>query len=68
MHTKIRWGIIGLGQIAHKFASDIQLSSSAILQGVASRDIDKARSFSKNTTQRLSMVPTKPWQRPRILM
>lgn len=47
MHTKIRWGIIGLGQIAHKFASDIQLSSSAILQGVASRDIDKARSFSK---------------------
>lgn len=61
MHTKIRWGgIIGLGQIAHKFASDIQLSSSAILQGVASRDIDKARSFSKkNSTQQLSMIPTK---------
>jgi len=47
MDTKIKWGIIGLGHIAHKFASDLQLSSNAILQAVASRDIHKARKFSK---------------------
>lgn len=47
MHTKVKWGIIGLGNIAHKFASDLQLSSDAILNGVASRNIDKAAKFSK---------------------
>ncbi len=39
------WGIIGLGKIANKFASDLQLSNSAILYGVASKNIDKAKKF-----------------------
>lgn len=46
MNRKIKWGIIGLGKIAHKFAADLQLSESAILQGVASRDLKKAKKFS----------------------
>lgn len=45
MSQKIRWGILGLGKIAHKFASDLQLSETAILQGVASRSIEKASGF-----------------------
>ena len=46
MHTKINWGIIGLGNIANSFASDLQLSKNATLYGVASRNIEKARNFS----------------------
>jgi len=45
MDKKINWGIIGLGNIAKKFAADLQLSNSSILYGVASRDIIKAKVF-----------------------
>lgn len=45
MADKVRWGIIGLGKIANKFASDMLRVEGAILQGVASRDIEKARQF-----------------------
>ena len=38
---------MGLGKIAHKFASDLQLSNEAILYGVASRSNDKAAIFGK---------------------
>lgn len=38
---------MGLGKIANKFASDLLLSNSSILQGVASRDLDKAQEFSQ---------------------
>ncbi len=47
MGKKINWGIIGLGKIAHKFASDLQLSDTAILHGVASRNSAKAQEFSE---------------------
>jgi predicted dehydrogenase len=47
MSKKIKWGIIGLGNIATKFAEDLMLSNDAILYGVASREIDKAKSFSE---------------------
>jgi predicted dehydrogenase len=46
MNSKINWGIIGLGNIATLFASDLQLSKNAVLYGVASRNIEKARKFS----------------------
>ncbi len=45
MDNRIKWGIIGLGKIANKFAEDLKLSENAILYGVASRNRDKARSF-----------------------
>ena len=38
----IKWGILGLGSIAKKFASDLQLVPGAKLEAVASRDILKA--------------------------
>lgn len=47
MAKKIYWGIIGLGTIAHKFASDLQLSQDAVLHGVASRALEKAKTFAE---------------------
>ena len=45
MNRKIKWGIIGLGKIANKFAADLQLSESAELYAVASRSQEKANEF-----------------------
>ncbi|MCF8367602.1 MAG: Gfo/Idh/MocA family oxidoreductase [Bacteroidales bacterium] len=47
MTKKINWGIIGLGQIAERFAEDIQRSENAILHAVASREQMKAKQFSQ---------------------
>ncbi|MCF8274694.1 MAG: Gfo/Idh/MocA family oxidoreductase [Flavobacteriaceae bacterium] len=44
-HKTIRWGIIGLGNIAHKFAKDLLTVSNAQLYAVASRSQDKADEF-----------------------
>ncbi len=41
----VRFGILGPGQIARKFASDIKLTSNAKLVAVASRSIEKAEKF-----------------------
>ena len=43
---KIKWGIIGPGKIAQKFASDLSLVEDNELSAVASRDIERARLFS----------------------
>lgn len=45
----IKWGIIGLGSIAHSFASAFN-SEQAELVGVASRTLQKAYDFSKQYT------------------
>lgn len=47
LKTHINWGIIGLGKIAHRFASDLSLSENNVLYAVASRDLTKARNFSQ---------------------
>ena len=44
---KIRWGIIGLGKIAHKFATDLLTVEDAELYAVASRTQEKADEFSE---------------------
>ena len=44
---KIKWGIIGLGNIAHHFASDLLSIEDAELYAVASRTQDKADTFAK---------------------
>ena len=41
----IKWGILGLGKIAHKFASDLALVKDAELYAVASRSLEKATEF-----------------------
>jgi predicted dehydrogenase len=45
MAQKVRWGIIGLGKIAHKFATDLQDSKTGVLHAVASRTREKANEF-----------------------
>lgn len=47
MSTIIKWGIIGLGKIAHKFAHDLLLSEGAALKAVASRSHEKAEAFAQ---------------------
>jgi len=44
-NKKIRWGIIGLGKIAHKFAKDLLTIEDVELYAVASRTQDKAEAF-----------------------
>jgi predicted dehydrogenase len=45
--TKLRWGILGTGGIAHKFARGILRSETGDLVAVASRTESKAREFAK---------------------
>lgn len=47
MQKKIHWGIIGLGHIAHQFAADLLIATDAVLYGVASRDLKKAKYFAQ---------------------
>lgn len=47
MSRKIRWGILGCGKIANKFASDLKLVGDGVLSAIASRDSLKLESFSK---------------------
>ncbi|MFB9079423.1 Gfo/Idh/MocA family protein [Flavobacterium procerum] len=42
---KLKWGIVGLGNIAHQFAADLLLLDNMILSGCASRNIEKANEF-----------------------
>jgi len=44
---KIKWGIIGLGKIAHKFAEGLTAVNSAELYSVGSRNLQNAEEFSR---------------------
>ncbi len=45
METKIRWGIVGPGNIARKFVSDLLLVDDAEVTAVASRSMERAKEF-----------------------
>ncbi|WP_190808547.1 Gfo/Idh/MocA family protein [Flagellimonas sp. S3867] len=45
MKSKIKWGIIGPGNIARKFTSDLKLVDTASVSAVASRNLERAQSF-----------------------
>lgn len=45
MARVIKWGILGLGKIAHKFAQDLQLVEGCSLDAVASSSLERARVF-----------------------
>ena len=45
MNKVIRWGIVGPGNIANKFAKAVKNVEGAILSAVASRSIEKSRAF-----------------------
>lgn len=41
----IKWGIVGPGKIAAKFAQDLNLVKGATIEAVASRNVERAQSF-----------------------
>lgn len=43
--SKVRFGLIGPGRIAHTFAQDVAISSNATLEAVASRNGERAKKF-----------------------
>jgi len=45
--NSFRWGILGPGRIAHKFASSLPCSKNGILTAVASKDYQRAQNFAK---------------------
>ena len=47
MSKKIKWGILGCGKIANKFASDLKLVEDAELAAIASRNPEKLATFSR---------------------
>ncbi len=47
MEEKIKWGIMGIGGIAHSFAEGLRFVEDAELIAVGSRDAEKARSFAQ---------------------
>ena len=54
MDKTIRWGILGCGNIANKFATDLQMVSGSVLRAVASRDPERAQKFAiKHTAKRI---------------
>ena len=45
IHLPVRWGILGAGHIAHKFAGDLLMSPDCRLTAVASRSKENADQF-----------------------
>ena len=45
MPKTVRWGVLGLGNIAKKFADDIKLVPDCKLEAVASSDMARAKNF-----------------------
>ncbi len=54
MPKKYRWGIIGCGNIAQKFATSLKTLDNAVLYGVAARDGRRAREFANTYGAKLS--------------
>ena len=46
--AKIRWGILGCGRIARKFATDLRLVADAELTAIASRNKETVELFAKD--------------------
>jgi predicted dehydrogenase len=46
-HQPIRWGIVGPGKIARKFADDLRLVPGASLHAVASRSLERSQAFAE---------------------
>ncbi|ARK09381.1 Gfo/Idh/MocA family protein [Fibrivirga algicola] len=57
MSTKTRWAILGLGRIAHKFASDLVTLANADLVAVASTDQGRANEFAAHYPRQDGTLP-----------
>ncbi len=49
MPDKLRWGILGTGMIAKKFAADLPMSKTGELLSIGSRNPDSARAFAQES-------------------
>lgn len=54
MSDNIRWGILGPGKIANKFAQGLQTIPDATIQAVASRTLSRAQEFAEQYSARTS--------------
>jgi len=54
LSKKIKWGIIGCGNIANKFANDLSLMDNAELKAVASRNLEKAMAFGQKYNAKIA--------------
>lgn len=54
--NKIRWGILGLGNIAHKFAVGLTFVENAVLQGVASSNSERSKEFADKYGAKMSFM------------
>ncbi|WP_115463111.1 Gfo/Idh/MocA family protein [Winogradskyella aurantiaca] len=45
---RVQWGILGTGKIASKFASEFQFIANSKIHSVASRSLEKAKSFARD--------------------
>jgi dihydrodiol dehydrogenase / D-xylose 1-dehydrogenase (NADP) len=50
MEKKIRWGILGPGGIAHKFAEAVVRATGGVVEAVGSRDLSRAKAFASQHT------------------
>lgn len=48
MTSSLRWGLLGTGAIARKFATELPHSRTGILQAVGSRSLETAENFGRN--------------------
>ena len=66
MVSVVKWGILGLGKIAHKFASDLTLVKDCELIAVASSSEDRAKDFAnKFGVKTLSVIIPRSQNIPR---
>ena len=54
--TSLRWGILGLGNIAHQFAKDLLLLRGHTITAVASRDAQKAQGYTLQILEHTTKV------------
>ncbi len=68
MNNKIRFGIVGTGTIAHRFAEAIKNVPQAELVAVASRTKEMPKNSAKNSVFPCVLKATKKWRNPMLLM
>ena len=62
MEKVIRWGIVGAGSIANKFARAVKNVEGAELTAIASRSEKREESLQKNMILKMFLTVMRKWQ------